>query len=183
LLSAAGLQFEAIPAHIDEDAVKAAMRSERASAVDCAETLAELKAVKVSQLHPDALVIGADQMLECENVWFDKPASMAAARDQLMSLSGKSHFLPTVAVVAAGGTRIWHHATTPRLTMRAFDGAFVTTYLERAGEQVLQSVGAYQLEGFGVNLFQAVEGDFFTILGLPLLPLLTFLRGHKVSMS
>jgi septum formation protein len=183
LLTAAGLTFEAIPAHVDEDAVKAAMKAEGATVTACAETLAELKALKVSQQHPEALVIGADQMLECAGTWFDKPPTMAAAHAQLMALSGKTHTLPTAAVVATGGARIWHHISTPRLTMRAFDDAFIKAYLEGAGERVLQSVGAYQLEGLGVNLFQAVTGDFFTILGLPLLPLLDFLRGHKVAMS
>lgn len=183
LITAAGLSFDAVPAYIDEDAVKKAMLADGASALACAESLAELKAIKISQRHPDAFVIGADQMLECQGTWFDKPATLAAAYDQLVALAGKTHLLPTVAVVATGGIRIWHHVSTPRLTMRAFDGAFIKAYLEAAGESVLQSVGAYQLEGLGVQLFQSVEGDFFTILGLPLLPLLDFLRGHKVMFS
>lgn len=180
LLTSAGLTFEAIPANVDETAVKDAMQADDATALQCAEALADLKALKISQQHPDALVIGADQMLECEGTWFDKPPTMAAARDQLMALAGKTHLLPTVAVVATGGARIWHHVSAPRLTMRAFDDSFVAAYLERAGERVMTSVGAYQLEGLGVQLFHKVEGDFFTILGLPLLPLLDFLRGHKV---
>ena len=182
LLQSAGLSFQVIPPGVDEDAVKDALWAEDASAVQCAEALAELKAVKVSQNHPAALVIGADQMLDCHGRWYDKPESLAAARDQLMGLAGKTHILPTVAVVALNGTRIWAHAATPRLTMRAFDEAFVTSYLERAGAAVLQSVGAYQLESFGAHLFQMVEGDFFTILGLPLLPLLAFLREHGIGL-
>jgi septum formation protein len=180
LLTSAGLTFDAIPAHVDETAVKDAMRAEGATVTQCAEALADLKALKISQQYPDALVIGADQMLECGGAWFDKPPTMAAAHDQLMALAGKTHLLPTAAVVATGGARIWHHISTPRLTMRAFDDRFVAAYLERAGERVMTSVGSYQLEGPGVQLFHKVEGDFFTILGLPLLPLLDFLRGHKV---
>lgn len=180
LLRAAGLAFETVPAHVDEDAVKMAIRAEKGSVERCVETLAALKAVKISQAYPQALVIGADQLLVCGERWFDKPADLAAAREQLLALAGKAHSLPTAAVVARGGARLWHHVAAPRLTMRAFGTAFVDDYLARAGEQVLGSVGAYQLEGLGVQLFQAVEGDFFTILGLPLLPLLGFLREHGV---
>lgn len=180
LLTAAGVPFTATAAHVDEDAVKAAMKADGASALDCAETLAELKAVKISQAYPDALVIGADQMLECEGRWFDKPPSLNAARDQLMALSGKPHTLPTVAVVARAGARIWQHRAAPKLTMRNLSPAFLDSYLAQAGKAVLSSVGAYQLEGPGVQLFQAIDGDFFTILGLPLLPLLGFLREHDV---
>ncbi len=182
LLTAAGLPFTAIAAHVDEDAVKAAMKADGATALDCAETLAELKALKISQAHPSALVIGADQMLACEDRWFDKPPNVEAARDHLMSLSGKTHTLPTVAIVARGGARIWQHRSAPKLTMRNLNPAFLETYLAHAGEAVLSSVGAYQLEGAGVQLFKAIDGDFFTILGLPLLPLLNFLREHDVSL-
>ena len=183
LLTAAGVPFTAIAAHVDEDAVKAAMKADGRTALDCAETLAELKALKISQAHPSALVIGADQMLACEDRWFDKPPNVEAARDHLMSLSGKTHTLPTVAIVARGGTRIWQHRSAPKLTMRNLDPAFLETYLAHAGEAVLSSVGAYQLEGLGSQLFYKVDGDFFTILGLPLLPLLAFLRGHHVVPS
>ena len=183
LLTAAGVPFTVVPAHVDEDAIKQSLRAEGATVSACAETLAEMKAVTISQRHPQALVIGADQMLECDGAWFDKPADLDRAAEQLLALAGKTHTLPTAAVVALGGQRIWHQNATPRLTMRAFDRAFVQGYLASVGAAALTSVGAYQLEGLGAQLFTKVEGDFFTILGLPLLPLLAFLRAHHVVPS
>ena len=180
LLRSAGVSVEIIPAHADEDAVKASLKAEDATAAQCAETLAELKAIQVSQRHHNALVIGADQMLECDGVWFDKPADMAGARNHLVNLRGKTHALPTAVAVALNGARIWHHVAIPRLTMRPFTAAFIDTYLALAGAAVLTSVGAYQLEGPGAQLFSRIDGDFFTILGLPLLELLAFLREHEV---
>lgn len=180
LLRSAGVSVEIIPAHADEDAVKASLKAEDATAAQCAETLAELKAIQVSQRHHNALVIGADQMLECDGVWFDKPADMAGARNHLVNLRGKTHALPTAVAVALNGARIWHHVAIPRLTMRPFTDAFIDTYLALAGAAVLTSVGAYQLEGPGAQLFSRIDGDFFTILGLPLLELLAFLREHEV---
>ena len=183
LLTAAGVPFTVVPAHVDEDAIKQSLRAEGAAVSACAETLAEMKAVTISQRHPQALVIGADQMLECDGAWFDKPADLGRAAEQLLTLAGKTHTLPTAAVVALDGQRIWHQIATPRLTMRAFDRAFVQSYLAGVGPAALTSVGAYQLEGLGSQLFNKVEGDFFTILGLPLLPLLAFLRVHHVVPS
>lgn len=183
LLTAAGIAFAAVPAAVDEQAVKDSLRAEQVTALQCAETLAELKALKVSQAHPQALVIGADQMLDCHGTWYDKPATLVAARAHLATLAGKTHLLPTAAVAAMNGVRLWRHVSAPRLTMRTLDDEFITAYLERAGTGVLQSVGAYHLEGLGAQLFQAVEGDFFTILGLPLLPLLGFLREHGVGLT
>ena len=180
LLRAAGVAVEIIPAHTDEDSVKASLKAEDATAAQCAETLAELKAVQVSQRHDNALVIGADQMLECDGAWFDKPTDMAGARDHLVNLRGKTHALPTAVAVALNGARIWHHVAVPRLTMRPFSDAFIDGYLALAGPAVLTSVGAYQLEGPGAQLFSRIDGDFFTILGLPLLELLAFLREHDV---
>jgi septum formation protein len=180
LLKAAGVPFEAVPAHTDEDAVKIALKAEGASAVQCAEVLAELKAVQVSQRFPDALVIGADQMLECEGIWFDKPTDLNAARAHLVALRGRAHHLPTSAAIALNGARIWHAASSPKLTMRPFSDAFIEHYLANVGTAALSSVGAYQLEGWGVQLFEHIDGDFFTILGLPLLQLLAFLREHEV---
>ena len=180
LLRAAGVAVEIVPAHADEDAIKASLKAEGATAAQCAETLAELKAVQVSQRYDNALVIGADQMLECEGAWFDKPADLAAARNHLVTLRGKTHVLPTAVAVALNGSRIWHHVAMPRLTVRNYSDAFIDTYLETAGPSVLSSVGAYQLEGLGAQLFSKIEGDFFTILGLPLLQLLGFLREHEV---
>ncbi len=166
---------------VDEDEVKAAGRAEGVSADIVAEALAELKAQRITRRHPGALVVGADQMLECEGRWFDKPADRAAARAQLLDLRGKTHRLVSCAVVVRDGERMWHRIDSARLTMRNFSEAFLDDYLDRVGDDVLHSVGAYQLEGLGAQLFHRVEGDFFTILGLPLLPLLGFLRVHGVG--
>ena len=180
LLRAAGVAVEIIPAHTDEDSIKVSLKAEDATAAQCAETLAELKAIQVSQRHDHALVIGADQMLECDGAWFDKPTDMAGARDHLVAMRGKTHALPTAVAVALNGARIWHHVAVPRLTMRPFSDTFIDGYLELAGPAVLTSVGAYQLEGPGAQLFSRIDGDFFTILGLPLLELLAFLRENEV---
>ncbi|WP_377808270.1 nucleoside triphosphate pyrophosphatase [Azospirillum sp. A29] len=166
---------------VDEDEVKAAGRAEGVPADAVAEALAELKAQRITRRHPGALVVGADQMLDCEGRWFDKPADRAAARAQLLDLRGKTHQLVSCAVVVRDGERMWHKTDSARLTMRNFSEAFLDDYLDRVGDEVLHSVGAYQLEGLGAQLFHRVEGDFFTILGLPLLPLLGFLRVHGVG--
>lgn len=166
---------------VDEDEVKAAGRAEGVPADAVAEALAELKAQRITRRHPGALVVGADQMLECDGRWFDKPADRAAARAQLLDLRGKTHRLVSCAVVVRDGERMWHKVDSARLTMRNFTEDFLDDYLDRVGDDVLHSVGAYQLEGLGAQLFQRVEGDFFTILGLPLLPLLGFLRVHGVG--
>ncbi|SMH55714.1 Maf family protein [Azospirillum agricola] len=178
MLERAGLTAILDKPLVDEEEVKLAGRAEGVPADAVAEALAELKAQRVTRRHPRALVIGADQMLECEGVWFDKPADRAAARDQLLALRGKTHQLVSCAVVVRDGERLWHKIDRAKLTMRRFSDAFLDEYLDRAGDDVLHSVGAYQLEGLGAQLFQRVDGDFFTILGLPLLPLLGFLRVH-----
>jgi septum formation protein len=178
LLTQAGLTVEAIAPSVDEQEMRAAFQAEQASAEACAEALAELKAMRISQRHPGALVIGADQMLDLNGVWFDKPADLDHARAHLQALRGKTHRLVTAAVVALNGSRIWHTIDSARLTMRPFSDAFLDDYLGRMGPSVLSSVGAYHLEGQGAQLFAKVEGDFFTILGLPLLPLLGFLRDN-----
>ncbi|MDX2221809.1 MAG: Maf family protein [Rhodospirillaceae bacterium] len=180
LLRSAGVPFSQVAAAVDEAAVKAALHAEGATAADCAETLAEMKAVKVSQGQPDALVIGADQLLDCRGAWFDKPQDMAAARRHLTALSGTTHTLATSVVVAQGGARIWHHAEQPALTMRTLSEAFIAHYLDAVGDAVLSSVGAYHLEGRGAQLFTRIDGDYFAILGLPLIPLLAFLREHGI---
>jgi septum formation protein len=166
---------------VDEEEVKLAGKAEGVGADAVAEALAELKAQRVTRRHPGALVIGADQMLECEGVWFDKPSDRAAAREQLLALRGKTHQLVSCAVIVRDGERLWHKVDRARLTMRNFSENFLDGYLDAVGDEVLYSVGAYQLEGLGAQLFQRVEGDFFTILGLPLLPLLGFLRVHGVG--
>lgn len=180
ILRQAGLTIVQDAAGVDEDMVKQSLQSEGADATHVALTLADLKAQHVSRRHPDAFVIGADQMLECNDVWFDKPPDMAHARGHLEALRGKKHELITAAVVVRAGARIWQHVDRAALTMRPFSDGFIDRYLEAVGEDVCGTVGAYRLEGLGAQLFSRVEGDFFTILGLPLLPLLDFLRGHGI---
>ncbi|MFO1060215.1 MAG: Maf family protein [Dongiaceae bacterium] len=180
MLRAAGLDILVDPAAVDEDEAKAALKGSGADAPAAAEALAELKAQRVSRRRPGALVLGCDQLLECDGAWFDKPGDRAAAARQLLALRGRAHRLHSAAVAVRDGSRIWHHVGTARLTMRPFGESFLESYLERAGDAVLGSVGAYQLEGLGAQLFARVEGDWFTILGLPLLPLLDFLRDHRV---
>lgn len=178
LLRRAGLDPIVAPASIDEDEVKTSLKAAQATPEAAAETLADLKAKRVSPRHPEALVLGCDQLLECKGHWFDKPADRAAARAQLLALSGREHRLISAAVIIRGGERVWQGVDVARLTMRTLSSAFIDGYLDRAGPAVLGSVGVYQLEGLGVQLFDRIEGDYFTILGLPLLPLLAYLRRH-----
>jgi septum formation protein len=176
ILVAAGLDFRVEPAAIDEAAVKRAFKAEAAAAVDCALALAEAKARRISGHHPAALVVGADQILVCGGVWFDKPANMAAARAQLRSLRGRCHELVTAACVVTAGERIWHGVSRPRLAMRAFSDEYLDAYLAAEGSAILGSVGAYRIEGRGIQLFTGIDGDYFAVLGLPLFALLAFLR-------
>jgi septum formation protein len=182
LLANAGLVFTIEPSGIDEDEVKRSLGS-RAAPQELASTLAEMKAVKVSARHPEAMVVGADSTLACNGRMFDKPADLAAARKQLQTLRGQTHELFSSVVVARGGARLWHWSERARLTMRQMNDGLIDTYLARAGDDVLTSVGAYQLEGLGAHLFSRVDGDYFTILGLPLLPLLSFLAGHGIGLE
>lgn len=176
MLAAAEIVLTVDPAGIDEDSVKRHLRDVPAHPAAIAERLAVLKARDVSLRRSGALVIGADQTLELDGVDFDKPRDRAEARSQLQALRGRTHHLHSaVAAVRDGQTR-WCHVAAASLTVRDFSDAFLDDYLDRAGEAVLSSVGGYQLEGLGAHLFSAIDGDFFTILGLPLLPLLEFLR-------
>jgi septum formation protein len=178
LLESAGVDVVADPAAVDEAAVKSALAAEGALAGAIAEALAELKARQVSSRHGTRLVIGADQMLECDGRCHDKPESLAAARAQLRALRGRSHRLISSVVALRAGERLWHHSQEAVLTMRDFSEAFLDDYLGTAGASALGSVGAYQLEGRGAQLFARIEGDYFTVLGLPLLALLDFLRAQ-----
>lgn len=183
LMRRAGLAAVSEPARVDESEVKASLADEGADAAAVVETLAELKAQKVSRRHPGALVIGADQLLDCDGTWFDKPADLAQAASHLRALSGRTHMLVSCACVVRDGTRLWHHVDRARLEVRPLSDRFIADYLAAVGPAALDSVGAYQLEGLGAQLFARVEGDYFTILGLPLLPLLDFLRNHGVVPS
>ena len=183
LLREAGIDARIVPAHVDEESVTDGLRAEKAPPHDIADALAELKALRVSQQNPEDHVIGCDQLLWSDGTLFSKPASLAAARDQLRALRGKTHSLFTAVCLAKGGSVLWRQITRPKLTMRDFSDEFMESYLETAGEAVLASVGCYQLEGLGSQLFSRIEGDYFSILGLPLLPLQDALRQHKVLMS
>lgn len=180
LLEGAGLSFEAMPAAVDETAIKEAARAEGHTAADTAILLADAKAARIARRHPEATVIGADQLLVCEGEWFDKPADLAAARDHLHRLRNRAHELVTAVVVWRNGKRAWHHLATPRLAMRDFSEAFLDEYLAREGGFVTQSVGAYRLEGMGIQLMRDIRGEHTAILGLPLLPLLAYLRDAGV---
>ncbi len=176
LLIEAGIDVVVDPASLDEEEIRGAFRAEGIDVAGCARALAESKAIRVSERHPGALVIGADQMLECDGAWFDKPRDRQHARADLVALRGKRHELVAAACVARNGALLWHVTDRARLTMRTFSDDFLDAYLAAAGGDALNAVGAYRLEGLGAQLFQRVEGDFFTILGLPLLPLLGYLR-------
>lgn len=180
MLTRGGVPFVKDASSVDEDEIKRAMRAEGASADDLAVALAEMKARQVGRRHPGAFVIGSDQVLVCEDRWYDKPPDRQTARDQLLSLRGKTHMLISAVMVMRDGERLWHHIGRARLTVRPFGEEFLESYLDAAGDAILSSVGAYQLEGLGAQLFSRVEGDYFTILGMPLLPLLDFLRNHGV---
>lgn len=181
-LRAAGLVARAEAPGVDEDEVRLSCRAEGGDAAAAAAMLAELKAVKVSRRHPEALVIGADQMLDCAGAWFEKPGDRDRARADLVALRGRTHELVSAVSVAENGGQIWHHVARARLTMRDFSDAFLDAYLDALGPDGLDTVGAYHIERLGIQLFSRIEGDHSTILGLPLLPLLDFLRNHDVAL-
>lgn len=176
LLVNAGVAVEAVPAELDERAVEAPLKDSGASPEDVALVLAEAKAVEVSQRVPGRLVLGCDQTLSLGARLFHKPADMEAARRTLLALSGNTHQLNSAAVLAQNGDVLWRYVGVASLTMRHLDPAFIGRHLARVGEKALQSVGAYQVEGEGIQLFERIEGDHFTIVGLPLLAVLAELR-------
>lgn len=176
MLEDAGIAVEAARPEIDERAVEAAVEGSGITPGELATILAEAKAVDVSGRLPGRLVIGADQTLSLGDEVLHKARDMEEARRRLLALSGKTHQLNSAVVIARDGKAIWRHVGVARLTMRPLDPAFVGRHLSCTGEQVLGSVGAYQIEGEGIQLFEKIEGDHFTIVGLPLLPLLAKLR-------
>lgn len=176
MLRAAGLDIAVDPADVDEPAIEADCRRDGMTTPDVALTLAAAKAAQVAGRHPGALVIGADQMLDLDGASLRKPETQADAAKTLGRLAGRDHTLVSAVVLARGSDVIWRHHAAARLTLRPLGPAAVADYLARAGDGVLTSVGAYQLEGLGAQLFDRIEGDYFTILGLPLLALLGELR-------
>lgn len=180
LLHNAGLRFSALPAHIDEAAVKRQGRAAAWGPDQTAMRLASLKAAKIAATAPDALVIGCDQILVCDDDWFDKPADLAEARHHLQRLRGRSHVLMTATMCQRGDAILWRHIATPHLTMRMFSDDFLDAYLAQEAAHVTTTVGAYRLEGPGQQLFAAIDGEHSAIIGLPLLPLFGFLRGIGV---
>jgi septum formation protein len=182
LLTGARIPFEKKPAHLDESILKRelendpAAQGEHGAGPAIAEALAKAKAELVSKANPSALVIGADQVMTLGTTCYDKPGDMAEAKARLRDFRGKPHVLHGGVALARDGKTIWHHYQPSHLTMRDFSDAFLDGYLEEAGEAVLSSVGAYQLESIGAQLFEKIDGDYFAILGLPLLPLMAELR-------
>jgi septum formation protein len=181
MLKAAGIDILLQPAAVDEDEVKASFKAAGGSAGEAAVALAELKAGRIAATAPpDAVVLGADQMLTCQDQWFDKPPDRETAKQQLSTLSGQPHELHTAVVAFRNGARIWHHLALNRLWMRPLSPDFLDKYLDAVGEHIHETVGGYHIERFGPHLFTRIEGDHFSILGLPLLPTLAFLRDQGI---
>ncbi len=181
LLASAGLLIAVVPADdVDEADIRASLFNENdcVDADHVAGVLARAKACAVSARNPGALVIGADQTLALGSRLFEKPADLTAARDHLDRLRGQTHALHSAVVLAQDGAPVWGTCDTAHLTMRRFSDAFLDTYIARTGERICSSVGAYQLEGMGLQLFDSIDGDYFTILGLPMIPLLAELRAR-----
>lgn len=179
VLTGAGVPFEVAVAGVDEDAVKTAMLAQGATPRDVADALAEIKAVKISAGRP-GFVIGSDQTLEFEGQLYDKAETLEAAAERLKTMRGKPHKLHSAVVVAKDGAPIWREIVSATLTMRDFSDNFLDAYLALEGEEMLGSVGCYRLEGPGAQLFSKIEGDYFAILGLPLMGLLDLFRRHGV---
>jgi septum formation protein len=183
MLQAAGVETVAMAARIDEEAIRAALEAEQARPRDIADTLAEMKARKLADKHPQDFVLGCDQVLEFQGRVWGKPKTPQEARDQLLALRGHTHKLLSAAVLYNEGQPVWRHVGEARLTMRSFSDAYLTDYLSRNWDSVRHSVGAYKIEEEGARLFSRVDGDTFTVQGLPLLPLLGYLSDRKLIAS
>ena len=183
MLKRAGIVCDIVPARIDEREIKQSMRAAAADAAEQAECLAEHKARYVSRKQPGSLVLGADQVLEFDGQVLDKPTEREAAAAQLHLLRGQSHRLISAACLMRDGQQLWHHTASARLWVRPFSDQFLEYYLDAVGDAALSGPGGYQVEREGAQLFARIEGDHFTILGLPLLPLLDILRAHQVLMT
>lgn len=183
MLKAAGIEFDSQSPHVDEGPIKDALLAEGAAAHHIADALAELKALAVSSLQKNIFVIGSDQILSCEGKCFSKADNMADAKKQLQALSGKRHSLISAVVIAKDGHVIWRAIDKAHLTMRQLSDEYIDDYLIKCGDDILSSVGCYHLEGRGAQLFDRVEGDYFTVLGMPLLKLLQFCRTQGLILS
>ena len=178
LLRGAGIAHEVVIPRVDEDGLTAALRAKGTSPRDVADALAEMKAVRVSARHPETIVLGGDQVLSCDGRLYAKPATPEEAREHLDSLAGRTHVLHSAAVLAEGGEPVWRHVGEARLTMGSLSPGWLDDYVARNWDSIRHSVGGYRIEEEGVRLFTRIEGDHFTILGLPLLPLLSFLTAR-----
>ncbi|MEH6833485.1 MULTISPECIES: Maf family protein [Falsihalocynthiibacter] len=183
MLTNACVEFTAQKPRVDEEAIKAALVAEKAAPRDIADALAEYKARKVSQKNPDALTLGCDQVLDFKGAIFNKPTTKDEAIAQLRAMSGQKHQLLSAAVIYLDGKPLWRHVGVVRLQMRTLSDTYIESYVERNWEEIRHCVGGYQLEKEGVRLFTRIEGDYFTVLGLPLLEVLSFLtlRGDLPS--
>ncbi len=180
LLINAGLTFEAIPAAIDEREIETPLVSKGVAPEEVAQALADAKALDVSRKQRGAFVIGSDQVMSMDGILFHKCANMDEARDRLIAMSGKDHFLDSAITISSGDEIVWRFVARAVMTIRPLRDAEIDQYLQNAGEGILSSVGAYQFEGLGIRLFEKIEGDYFTIIGLPMLPLLSALRDLEV---
>ncbi|XDZ65615.1 nucleoside triphosphate pyrophosphatase [Alphaproteobacteria bacterium LSUCC0684] len=182
MLRDAGLSFISLSAAVDEESLRKAAHADGMTAADAATLIAEMKARQIARQHPEAFVIGADQLLECEGIWYAKPTDRKGAKETLRNLSGRTHHLVTAAVVFKEDQRLWHQVESPAISMRRLTEGFISSYLDAIGpEMITATPGVYQIETLGAHLLSRIEGSPYAVLGLPLLPLLAFLREHGLD--